>query len=303
MSDGECMMNKRHFIILLTIMLIVVCVVLAGLPKPVSAEPARLNLRSYPVIPSMRGAVRSHVATLVRVGKRRGNHLNVFTKVGDSISAWDFYLKPIGQGQVQLGNYGDLGEVIGRFSEPVRGGNSFVNQSFAAAGHWSSANVLDPASADPSMCAPGETPIACELRVTQPAVALIMLGTNDVVETDVRTFRNNLNKIVTIIERNGTIPVLSTIPYRRDDPTFQDRIPAFNEAIVRVALAHAVPIWNYWLAIDGLPSNGVSIDGIHPSVPADNNTAIFDDYHLQFGFTMRNLTALQVLKALMPILR
>jgi hypothetical protein len=239
----------------------------------------------------------------VRLGKRRGNHLNVFTKVGDSISAWDYYLRPIGQGDIQLGGYSDLGEVIGRFSEAIRDGNSFSHRSIAATDQWTSADVLDPAKADPGLCVPGETPIACEMRVTQPAVALIMLGTNDLVGNDVRAFRANLNKIVTIIERNGTIPVLSTIPYRRDTPEFQDRVSAFNEAIVRVALAHSAPIWNYWLAIDGLPSNGVSIDGIHPSIPGDSHTAYFDDYHLQFGFTVRNLTALQVLKALMPILR
>ena len=77
----------------------------------------------------------------------------------------------------------------------------------------------------------------------------------------------------------------------------------FNVAIVQVATEQAVPLWNYWLAMERLPNHGMSGDGVHPSQPPDGNTAIFDGFHLQFGFNMRNLTALQVLNALRPLLR
>ncbi len=149
----------------------------------------------------------------------------------------------------------------------------------------------------------GKTPVGCEMAVVRPAVALIMIGTNDLSDGDVRAFRSNLTRIVSIVESYGVIPVVSTIPYRRDSPELQDRAIAYNDAIIRVALTYNVPLWNYWLAVEPLPGNGVSVDGVHPSVPPDQNTAIFDNMHLQFGFTMRNLTAMQVLNSLLPILR
>jgi hypothetical protein len=163
--------------------------------------------------------------------------------------------------------------------------------------------LIDPAKADHTVCKPTETPIDCELRITKPSIALIMIGTNDLKENNIAVFSANLHRILTIVENHDVIPVLSTIPYRRDDPALQGRVPAYNQAIVQVATARSEPLWNYWLAVNSLPANGVSIDGIHPSIPGDHETAIFDSSHLQFGFTMRNLTALQVLQSLMAVLK
>src|SRR5258708_18781901 len=149
----------------------------------------------------------------------------------------------------------------------------------------------------------GETRIRWELRANRPAVALMMIGTNDLAYGNPAAFRGNLDQIVTQVEHQGVIAVLSTIPHRRDKPGLDGRVYDYNVAIVQVALAHGAPLWNYWLAVEGLPANGVSIDGVHPSLPGDHNTAIFDPEHLSAGWTMRNLTALQVLDALIPVLQ
>lgn len=299
----------RYGITSMSRQLLVVVVVIAVIfgaqlsTVPVQASGPYLDLGALPVIPSISGAVANHARSLARHGKRIGNRMDVFTKVGDSITRWTFFLVPVGQGQVQLGQYGDLAGVIGRFSRRVaRTGNSFANDSLAAHDMWNSADVLNPQMARGGVCNAGETPLDCELRVTKPGVALIMIGTNDLVFDDVNTFRANLNRIVSVVEAHSVIPVVSTIPYRRDNPAFQDRVAAYNEIIAQVAYAHSVPVWNYWLAVAGLPANGVSNDGIHPSVPPDGMVAFFDPNHLQFGFTVRNLTALQVLKSLMPVL-
>src|SRR5262249_12147065 len=207
-------------------------------------------------------------------------------------------------GQAQLGTYTDLQPAIALFTrEAARTSNSFANISLAARDAWTSSDLLDPKWLDLGICTVKETPLDCELRVTKPAAALIMIGTNDLPGNDLRQFRANLERIVTIVERHYVIPVVSTIPYRRDHLELQDRVDSFNQVIIQVALNHSAPIWNYWLAMEGLPSNGVSIDGIHPSLPPDYQFAIFDPFHLQFGFPMRNLTALQVLKSLMTVLQ
>jgi len=272
---------------------------------PTQASPNQIaDLHRYPVIPAIRGSVYSRARYLLSIGRRYGNRLNVFSKIGDSITAWDYFLTPIGNGGLRIAEHPELQGTIDRFVQTMaRTNNSFSNQSLAAGGGWISADLLDPGHADPGVCQGGETPVACELRVNRPAVALIMVGTNDLMYGDIKGFQNNLNTIVTICEKFGVIPVISTIPYRFDNQDALNRVGLYNDVIVRVAQAHSAPLWNYWLAMEGLSSNGISTDGVHPSVPPDGNTAIFDGMHLGYGFPMRNLTAVQVLNSLLPILR
>jgi hypothetical protein len=52
------------------------------------------------------------------------------------------------------------------------------------------------------------------------------------------------------------------------------------------------------MAVEGLPNRGCLPDGFHYNTPPDGRSAHFDEAHLQYGYTMRNLTALQVLDAL-----
>jgi len=264
------------------------------------AAASGLDLRLFPIIPAIRGAVAGRAYQLAYRGRRYGNRLDVFSKIGDSITAWDYSLTPIGAGGLRLGNFGNLQRTVSFFT---RDANSFAAISFAAHDAWTSYDLLNPALAKQGACAKGETPVQCELRASRPGVALIMIGTNDLEYNNPAAFRANLDQIVTLVEHQGVIPVLSTIPHRRDKPGLDGRVYDYNVAIVQVALAHAAPLWNYWLAVEGLPANGVSIDGVHPSLPGDHNTAIFDAEHLQAGWTMRNLTALQVLDALMPVLQ
>ena len=52
-----------------------------------------------------------------------------------------------------------------------------------------------------------------------------------------------------------------------------------------------------------LPNNGLEADGVHPSYPPDTigqweAAANFVGENLQYGYNMRNLSALQVLDAL-----
>ena len=264
---------------------------------------AASDIHSYPVIPSMTGWVGARTAYLARRGLRLGNRAHVFSKIGDSITSWTFFLTPFATGAYDLGSYSNLKPVIAAFSQDgTRIGTSFANYSLAADGGWTAADLLDPAKANPGACGKAETPLDCELRVNKPEIALVMIGTNDLLDGNVAKFSATLHRVLTTIENHYVIPVVSTIPYRRDIPTLESRVPSYNQAIINLALAHGAPLWNYWLAVEGLPSNGVSIDGIHPSVPGDGATAVFDAAHLQFGFTVRNLTALQVLQRLMIVL-
>lgn len=232
-------------------------------------------------------------------GRAQGNSAHTFTRVGDSITASPYFLTQIGNGAYNLGEYGYLGGAIGFFSGPNgRGANPFSAGSIAAHNGWSTESVLSPSLADPGICRSGETPLECEYRVVKPSVALIMFGTNDSGGMPTATFSAYLNRIVQISIDMGVIPVLSTIPPKHYNPVTDVRVPEFNQVIISTARAYDVPLWNYWLAMSQIPGEGLDSDGVHPSIPPSGSSVIFDATHLQYGYTVRNLTALQVLYTL-----
>ncbi len=230
-------------------------------------------------------------------GQERGNRSTVFARVGDSITDMPMFLFAMGAGQQQLGDYAYLQAVIDHFTQTT---NSFARVSAAARGGWTSGDLLDPdKNYIPGLCRANESPLACEYRVMRPAVALIMIGTNDVLYgVDSITYRANLETIVQISIDSGVIPVLSTIPDNLMEPGGSPRVPEINDIIRSVAGAYGVPLWDYWLALQALPNKGLSYDNLHPSFDAAPGTsAIFTPDYLLYGFNMRNLTALLVLDA------
>ena len=243
--------------------------------------------------------VSSNARQIFLDGRAQGNLPHVFTRVGDSITASPNFLTPIGQGNYNLGEYGYLAGAIRFFSGPNgRGANPFVASSMAARNGWSTESVLTSSNANPNLCQPGETPLGCEYRVVKPSVALIMLGTNDSGGMPAAEFQANLQAIVQISISHGVIPVLSTIPPKHYNPATDGRVAEFNQIIVATARGYDIPLWNYWPAMDALPSDGLSSDGVHPSSASDGLNAVFDTQHLQYGYPMRNLTALQMLYTL-----
>ncbi len=233
-------------------------------------------------------------------GRERGNSAHTFAVIGDSISADGRFLRPIAAGEMNLGEYGDLQDTVTYFAGPdARGANPFSVPSVAARGGWMTETVLNPANADTTFCLQGETPLSCELRLARPAVALIMLGTNDLWGArTLETYRANLEQIVRTCIEAGTIPVLSTIPPLTQTEGGNARVPEFNAVVIDLARQYEVPLWNYWLALQDLPDYGLSADHIHPNSPPDGQSTTFDADHLQYGMTVRNLTALQMLDAL-----
>ncbi len=243
--------------------------------------------------------VSSHAHQIFLDGLAKGNLPHSFTKVGDSITAAPHFLVPIGQGNYNLGEYGYLASAIRFFSGPNgRGFNPFSATSLAAHNGWSTESVLNPANADPNVCRPGETPLACEYRLTRPAVALIMFGTNDSGGMPAATFQANLQTIVQTSIDMGVIPVLSTIPPKRYNPATDGRVAEFNQIIVATARAYDIPLIDYYQAMIGLPNQGLSPDGVHPSPAFDGLNAFFDAEHLKYGYPMRNFVSLQMLYTL-----
>jgi hypothetical protein len=230
-------------------------------------------------------------------GQQLGNRANVFSRVGDSISASPLFLSPIGQGQVDLGPYrNELQPVVQHFSQAsVLGGNSFSHAPLSAGNGWGADRIIQPGYAYTDVCG-NETPLECEYNRAKPAVALIMIGTNDSGGVPPEVYAANLRRIVEISINKGVIPVISTIPPKHLDAWNNARVDEWNTIIRNMARQFDIPLWDYWHTLQSAPNQGIGPDGVHPS--ENGQTANFNTQFMGFGYNIRNLTALQVLNAI-----
>jgi uncharacterized protein YraI len=249
-----------------------------------------------PVNTSTISGIGSRTRQIFRHGQSLGNRPNVFSKVGDSLTDNPYMFESIGWGNYALHEFEYLQPVISYFTEiGARDGNSFVNRSMAAKASWTTFEVFDAGLTDPAICHHGESPLECEYKVVKPSIALILIGTNDMALNSIWEYQYNLTLIVQISIDNGVIPVLSTIPDRLDED-----VSAFNNVIKGVAYEYGVPLWDLWSELQSLPNRGRVDDNIHLSYPPGNieSAVDFRAEHLQYGYVIRNLGALQVLDAI-----
>ncbi len=258
--------------------------------------PSPIDTGDYPYI----SGITEHAREIFLAGQQLGNRPNVFSKVGDSITANDNFLIPIGRGDYNLADYAYLQPVIDYFSAPARHGNSFVTDSLAAGPGWSSWTAINLHAADEGFCLPDEIPIACELRMVKPALALIMLGTNDIPDADAispAVYERQMRQSIETCLNAGVIPVVSTLPAFHRDTGYRAAI--FNTILFKLTEEYDIPLWNYAAAMQILPNEGLSSDGVHPSVaPAPASSTDFSPESLKYGMNVRNLTALQALDAI-----
>jgi hypothetical protein len=246
-------------------------------------------------LPAFDSETDAHVRDLITRGVARGNHPEVFAKIGDSITESASYLFDCGYGWIHLGDHPEMGPTIQYFSQFQFGDRNSMNRaSLSAVAGWSASQALENYP---------DAPLVQELNAISPLYAVVMYGTNDLERVDVPTYLMNMNRIVDIIEMHDTVPVLSTIPPRMDGEPYASRVLMWNDAIRSLAQARHVPLIDFWLALQQATGYGMSPDGIHPAVyvnPADPNTdgCDFSGDALQFGYNVRNLTTLQMLTRL-----
>ena len=256
----------------------------AATPQPVasSATPAGGQApddwRSLPVIPTVSDRARA----IYRSGLSQGTLAHAFSKIGDCESQAIWYLTDFDHGPsaYSLGPYAYLQSVIDYFP------GSFGRVSAAAKSSFNAASLMNPLWADHALCQPDESPLACEVRIWRPSLALVMLGTND--SPRPANFAGNLRKDLDYLVSQGVLPVLAT---KADNLEGDGSI---NATIARLAAEYDIPLWNYWKAMQPLPNHGLLPDGAHLT----NGPNRFDDpTAVQSGWAIRNLTALQALDA------
>jgi len=232
--------------------------------------------QTLPVIPE----VSSKVQEIYARGQELGNNPIAFSKIGDCGSTPAWFLGDFDRGPrfYSLGQHTELEEVIQAFQ------GSFERTSLAAKSGFNASSVFTLIWADRSLCQANETPLACEYRIHRPSVAFITLGSNDVYHMD--TFEKQMRAIIEFSIEKGVVPVLST----KADNLEGDG--SLNLTIAQLAREYGVPLWNYWLAVQPLPDQGLQDDQVHLTWGPNQ----FDDPRaMKSAWAMRNLTALQTL--------
>ena len=236
--------------------------------------------------------VKANVRKIYARGHKLGRNPHAFSKLGDSLIANPYFLRVFDQKDPNLGPY-DLGEYafLQKTIDYYKG--SFDRYGVAIHVGLHSWSVFDPMWADKEWCQPGENLLDCEIRLNNPSVMLVLLGTND--NAPKGTFAASYDKIVAHIIEQGIIPVLFTKTDR-----FEGEDNRNNLAVLKTAQKYKVPVVDFDKLAARLPNRGAGPDNIHLSI-ADNNDYT-DANTMRYGNVIHNLSTLIMLDRLQATL-
>lgn len=240
-------------------------------PTPIPIVDNRLppeQWQAWPVIPELTG----YEKQIYLDGLALGNDPSNFSKVGDCQA-----IKEVLMGIYDLDRY-TLAESDTYLQETIDYfAGSFNRDGQGVRGGFNAAAVLSPLWADPTVCEPGENPIECEDRTHNPSFVIISLEVWWEGRT-VERYEEYMSMIIDYYIEQGVVPILST---KADNVEGDHRI---NLATARLAYEYHIPLWNFWLAVQDMPNNGI-----------DPNR---DGFHISYdAWTVRSFTALQALDA------
>jgi hypothetical protein len=234
--------------------------------------------RELPVVPQQ---VSQQMRLVYDRGLAAGNNPQAFSKVGDCQSTLPMFLGDLDKGRYNLGEFTYLQPVIDNFTGSFGRSSRSVKDGLTA----SAVNVA--LWNDWRNCDTNETPLACEYRLHKPSFAIISLGTNDA--NGFVPFEDTLRKVIDFTLAQGIVPILAT----KADNAEGDY--SINLTIARLAYEYQIPVWNFWLAVQDLPLQGLR----SPEHLTYGEYVLPVDFsnpdNLQYAFNVRNLTALQVL--------
>jgi hypothetical protein len=256
---------------------------LAALAQPLALEP--LPGDDWMKLPVAPEAVSERMRRVFEIGLAQGREPHRFSVIGDCQSIPTYFFTEF-EGAPDVNYF--LGERYAHLQETIDWFKGSFGGGVAARGGQNVAAVFSPLWADPAACAPGEGPLACELRLGRASLALISLEENW--NGDAEGYRANLERIVQYTLSQAVIPVLATKASNLEGDH------SINRTIVETARAYELPLWNYWASLQDLPDQGLYADRFHLTQGAPGRF----DYRGEIltGWAMRNLTALQVLDAL-----
>lgn len=229
-------------------------------------------------------AVRDNMRAIYARGQALGRNPRAFSKIGDSTMVWPAFMAAFdtAQGYV-LGPFVDLQATIGHFA------GSFGRESAAVQVGMHTWTEFDAGLVKSSACRAGEGPLACELRVHNPSIAIIRLGTNDAL--DARSYEASMRRIIEYCRDNGVIPVITSKPDRVEGAS-----NTINQITYRLAVEYAIPLWDYDVIAATTEGKGLQADGMHYLPDNPHNYNVAGTY--AYAASLQDLTALIMLDTL-----
>ena len=238
--------------------------------------------KNWPELPE---TIAPEIQSMYIEGVLEGNISERFSKVGDSNTMMPSFFGCFDSGAdfgYVLGPYAYLQETIDHFqwsfsrnSRAARNGATAYDMDVY---HWYEDDI----------CWPYESALSCEYRLFTPSIAFIGFGTNDALY-DISRYEEHLRSLVEKTLSRKIVPIL----YSKADDL--EGNGSFNEVCAKIANEYHVPFWNLWKPMSALPNNGLKAGDVHPTAN-DVNLCNFSGDDLQnYGWTVRNLSALKML--------
>jgi len=228
------------------------------------------------------------------------NRRDAFTIVGDDTAASAAFLRPFANNTPPTYLLDDTTSSLQALIDQFNTTSSFTHVSVAAGAGFTAQTLLDPGNIQSGQCdQPGETLIQCELRLAQASIVIINIGYADTLQqTDPTAFSNQLAQIIQTALNSGVVPIVNTIYPRTGDATTFEQTRLINDAIINTANAMNVPIFNQWLAFNGLPDSGLYADNTPTVDTSVTEGAGFLTAATTFGANLRNYYMLTLLDLL-----
>ncbi len=221
-------------------------------------RPLASHWQIWPVLPEFS----DNAKDIFRKGVEEfGTNPHVFSKIGDCQSTPNVFM-----GVYDMGYDGLLADEDLYLQEAInffRG--SFSIESLAVHDGMNGSSVLTTTWADPALCEPNENALDCELRIHNPSIMFINLGTNWMSGLEMDVYYDYLSEIVETMIGRGVLPILSS---KADNVEGGNRI---NEVTAQVARDYDIPFFNFWKSAQELNNHGLAQDNpIYLSVSAWN---------------------------------
>lgn len=246
-----------------------------------SPLPTRVNgltIDQFIVMPSQ---VRSHVQAIYLRGQALGRDAHAFSRLGASTVATTLFLTRFDSGRYNLGDYDYLQPAIDHFAGSYGRLGVAVRRGLTA---WA---VFSPSWASKESCQPDEDVLSCEIRLHNPGLILVVMGTNDT--GPAADFEANMRRLIEETTKQGIIPVLLTKADRYEGPDNRN-----NNILRRLAAEYQIPLLDFDRLAGTLPDRGLTADGVH--------LTLFDahDYTqakgFERGYGLLNLSTLMILE-------
>ncbi len=261
-------------------------------PEPTSTPtptgPQDINGVPLTQIAPMSPLIARTVRDVFETGQTLGRNPNAFSKLGDSTILNPHFMGPFDDGEYNLDGFSEMQPTLDWYA------GSFARHGVAARHGLHSWTVFDPLWADKEWCEPNEDILMCEIRLNNPSVLFVRLGSNDAGAPS--GFRYNVREVIETSMAQGVIPILGTKADRFEGDNTN------NDIIRELAAEYNVPLWDFDLVAGTIEGRGLDSDNVHliiDELPHDYT----QPEAFQRGHAMQDLTALLALDRVRQIIQ